>query len=263
MIQDRRSDTRTPARASLAAVSLRLKLRCSKRSPRRISTTSCFGGCLRPSASAAASAAATCRPSRGRARRAAGAPAARGAPGRSGAAAVTDQPDGHRPVGVDRHASPSSCAASARAAPPSRRAPAAPRPAARRAASRPSPDSRAGALLSLPRPPGRPRAPSRSAGRPWSSSRRPGRFGCIVTSTSTRSSGWMKPATPTTSSTRTAIARMFGGISAASPLPAFFAASMPGSTGCSGEHARDQDAPHQLLRIGAPRPAEGDPPATR
>ena len=42
----------------------------------------------------------------------------------------------------------------------------------------------------------------------------------------------MKPATPTTSSTRTAIARMFDGISAARPLPAFFAASMPGSSGC-------------------------------
>ena len=46
-----------------------------------------------------------------------------------------------------------------------------------------------------------------------------------MTITSTLSSGWMNPATPTTSSTRTAIARICAGISAANPLPASLAAS--------------------------------------
>src|SRR4029079_2892285 len=76
----------------------------------------------------------------------------------------------------------------------------------------------------------------------------------------------MKPATPTTSSTRTAIARMFDGIRAARPLPAFFAASIPGSSGCMAstreiqtratrsldyEHtaARKQDAADEILGI--------------
>ena len=46
-----------------------------------------------------------------------------------------------------------------------------------------------------------------------------------VAMTSTRSSGWMNPATPTTSSTRTASPRIPSGISAASPRPASLAAS--------------------------------------
>ena len=47
----------------------------------------------------------------------------------------------------------------------------------------------------------------------------------------------------------TAIARMFGGISAARPLPAFLAASMPGSSGCCASTREIEHAADQLLRI--------------
>ena len=70
-----------------------------------------------------------------------------------------------------------------------------------------------------------------------------------VTSTSTRSSGWMKPATPTTSSTRTAAARMLAGISAARPLPASRAASLGARIGSPWTSLEISTRPDQILGI--------------
>ena len=78
-------------------------------------------------------------------------------------------------------------------------------------------------------------------------------------STSTCMPGTTKPATPTTSLTRTATARIPGGIIAAIPPPAPFGARRDSMIGSLAIDRRDHAAAHHILYLGGGRPAATAP----